>query len=90
MNTQLVEVTHGEFSSRQTSMSSSVGVDIRQLFVLWEETFMTNEEPLADSHVGFRLTLLCSKTVVMQRKSRVEFTSERGQFVRRCHFELSF
>jgi hypothetical protein len=90
MNAQLVEVTHGKFSSWETGMGSSVGVDIRQFFMLWEKTFMANEEPLADSHISFRLTLFRSKAVVMQWKSRVEFTSERSQFVRRCHFELSF
>jgi predicted aldo/keto reductase-like oxidoreductase len=65
MDTQLVKVTHGEFSSWETSMSGSVGIDIRQLLMLWEKTFMTNEEPFADSHVGFGFALLCSKTIVM-------------------------
>jgi len=70
-------------------VSSSVGVDVRELFVLREETLVANEEPLADSHISFGLALSCCKAIVMKRKGRIKFASKRSQLVSRCHLQLS-
>jgi hypothetical protein len=90
MHTDLVEVAHGELCRGKLCLRCTAGILVRQLLVLRKLSLVPTEEPFADGHVRFGLSLTRSQRVVMHGKDRVEVTAQAAEFVGRAHFELCF
>ena len=59
VDAQLVEISHGEFCIRESRQGGPLRINVGNLFVLWEDLFVSDQKPLADSHFRFWLTLSC-------------------------------
>jgi hypothetical protein len=74
-DTDLIEVTQGEFGSGKPALGSTLRICEGQFIILLKDTLMSTEEPFTDRHLSFRLALASCQCVIVQRQGWVEIAT---------------
>jgi hypothetical protein len=88
VNTNLIVVAQRKFACGELVICCLHSILVSKLLILLEHTFISEQEPAANTKCSFWEALLGSEAIVMKGESRVKVTSKLAQLESLTHLEL--